>query len=308
MGGTTFKVGVIQGGAIDYAREPMVDRLPLRGTQDRGGSPSAPGGGSIVALDPATGVPGVGPASAGARPGPVCYGLGGEEPTLTDVMLLVGYMDPPAPSSAVPSPSMPRQRAGSSPEKVAQPLGMSVEEAAIGIYRIAAAQISDLIHEITVETRPRPARLRTARLRRHLRPALRRVRRRARRQADRGALHRLGERRLRPALRRYRARVHCPPRRSPFRARPRRSTRSMHPWWPAPAISLPPKGSPTMRSPSTGRSTCATDARVHEVTTPVAGGGPMDDDARRPSRCGLRGALRAQVRQGAPPTAPPAWR
>ena len=149
MGGTTFKVGVIQGGAIDYAREPMVDRYHYVAPKIEVVSIGA-GGGSIVALDPATGVPGVGPASAGARPGPVCYGLGGDEPTLTDVMLLVGYMDPGTfLGGTIALDAKAARRVFE--EKVAQPLGMSVEQAAIGIYRIAAAQITDLIHEITVE-------------------------------------------------------------------------------------------------------------------------------------------------------------
>ena len=149
MGGTTFKVGVIQGGAIDYAREPMVDRYHYVAPKIEVVSIGA-GGGSIVALDPATGVPGVGPASAGARPGPVCYGLGGDQPTLTDVMLLVGYMDPGTFLGGTISLDAEAARRVFA-EKIAQPLGMSVEEAAIGIYRIAAAQITDLIHEITVE-------------------------------------------------------------------------------------------------------------------------------------------------------------
>lgn len=149
MGGTTFKVGVIQGGAIDYAREPMVDRYHYVAPKIEVVSIGA-GGGSIVALDPATGVPGVGPASAGARPGPVCYGLGGEEPTLTDVMLLVGYMDPGTFLGGTIALDAEAARRVFT-EKVARPLGMSVEDAAIGIYRIAAAQIADLIHEITVE-------------------------------------------------------------------------------------------------------------------------------------------------------------
>ena len=149
MGGTTFKVGVIQGGAIDYAREPMVDRYHYVAPKIEVVSIGA-GGGSIVALDPATGVPAVGPASAGARPGPVCYGLGGTEPTLTDVMLLVGYMDPGTflGGSIALDRDAARRVFG---ETIAAPLGMSADEAAIGICRIAAAQIADLIHEITVE-------------------------------------------------------------------------------------------------------------------------------------------------------------
>ena len=149
MGGTTFKVGVIQGGTIDYAREPMVDRYHYVAPKIEVISIGA-GGGSIVALDPTTGVPSVGPMSAGARPGPVCYGFGGAEPTLTDIMLLVGYMDPETfLGGSIILDAAAARRAFA--EKIAEPLGMSVEEAAIGIYRIAAAQITDLIHEITVE-------------------------------------------------------------------------------------------------------------------------------------------------------------
>jgi N-methylhydantoinase A len=108
------------------------------------------GGGSIVWLEPGTQTPRVGPRSAGAKPGPVCYGLGGTEPTLTDVFMLIGYMDP----STFLGGSMRLDPAAARrvfAEKIAEPLRMDVEEAAFGIYRVATAQISDLIHEITVE-------------------------------------------------------------------------------------------------------------------------------------------------------------
>jgi N-methylhydantoinase A len=108
------------------------------------------GGGSIISLDPASKAPRVGPRSAGARPGPVCYGLGGDEPTLTDVLMLIGYMDPDiflGGSMRLDADAARRVFA----EKIARPLGMPVEEAAFGVYRVAAAQITDLIHEITVE-------------------------------------------------------------------------------------------------------------------------------------------------------------
>jgi N-methylhydantoinase A len=149
MGGTTFKVSVIQNGEIEYAREPMVDRFHY--TQPKIEVVSiGSGGGSIVWLEEGTGTPRVGPRSAGARPGPVCYGRGGNEPTLTDVFMLIGYMDP----NIFLGGTM-RLDAGKArrvfDEKIARPLGMGVEEAAFGIYRIATAQISDLIHEITVE-------------------------------------------------------------------------------------------------------------------------------------------------------------
>jgi N-methylhydantoinase A len=149
MGGTTFKVSVIQNGEIEYAREPMVDRFHYVQPKIEVVSIGS-GGGSIVWLEEGTGTPRVGPRSAGARPGPVCYGLGGTEPTLTDVFMLIGYMDP----NIFLGGTMRLDPANARrvfEEKIARPLAMGVEEAAFGIYRVATAQISDLIHEITVE-------------------------------------------------------------------------------------------------------------------------------------------------------------
>ena len=149
MGGTTFKVSVIQNGEIEYAREPMVDRFHYAQPKIEVVSIGS-GGGSIVWLEEGTGTPRVGPRSAGARPGPVCYGLGGTEPTLTDVFMLIGYMDP----NIFLGGTMRLDPANARrvfEEKIARPLAMGVEEAAFGIYRVATAQISDLIHEITVE-------------------------------------------------------------------------------------------------------------------------------------------------------------
>ncbi|MGC1353084.1 MAG: hydantoinase/oxoprolinase family protein [Xanthobacteraceae bacterium] len=149
MGGTTFKVSVIQNGEIEYAREPMVDRFHYMQPKIEVVSIGS-GGGSIVWLEDGTGAPRIGPRSAGARPGPVCYGLGGNEPTLTDVFMLIGYMDP----NIFLGGAMRLDGANARrvfDEKIATPLGMGVEEAAFGIYRVATAQISDLIHEITVE-------------------------------------------------------------------------------------------------------------------------------------------------------------
>ena len=149
MGGTTFKVGVIQGGALEFAREPLVDRYHYVAPKIEVVSIGA-GGGSIVSLEPRTGVPRVGPQSAGARPGPVCYGLGGTEPTLTDVMTLIGYMDPATFLGGALRLDIQAARKAFE-ASIARPMGMDVNEAAFGIYRIAAAQIADLIHEITVE-------------------------------------------------------------------------------------------------------------------------------------------------------------
>lgn len=149
MGGTTFKVSVIQDGVIEYAIEPMVDRFHYTQPKIEVVSIGA-GGGSIISVEADTGAPRVGPRSAGSRPGPVCYGLGGEDPTLTDVFMLVGYMDPAVflGGAMTLDPVAARHVFE---DKVAARMGMPVEEAAIGVYRVAAAQITDLVHEITVE-------------------------------------------------------------------------------------------------------------------------------------------------------------
>jgi N-methylhydantoinase A len=149
MGGTTFKVSVIQNSNIEYAREPMVDRFHYTQPKIEVVSIGA-GGGSIISLEPGSMAPRVGPRSAGSRPGPVCYGLGGAEPTLTDVFMLIGYMDP----DIFLGGAMTLDKGAAwrvFKEKIADPLGMRVEEAAFGVYRVAASQIADLIHEITVE-------------------------------------------------------------------------------------------------------------------------------------------------------------
>jgi N-methylhydantoinase A len=149
MGGTTFKVSVIQNGAIEYAREPMVDRFHY--TQPKIEVVSiGSGGGSIITLEAGTKAPRIGPRSAGSVPGPVCYGRGGTEPTLTDVFMLIGYMDPNI--FLGDTMKLDRDAAYAAFEaKIAKPLGLSVEEAAFGVYRVATAQVGDLIHEITVE-------------------------------------------------------------------------------------------------------------------------------------------------------------
>ena len=149
MGGTTFKVGVIQDGEIEYAREPMVARFHYVAPKIEVVSIGA-GGGSIVSLEPGTNAPKVGPRSAGADPGPICYGRGGTEITLTDVMTLIGYMDPDTFLGGSITLDIDAARR-TFEEQISGPLGMSVEEAAFGIFRVAAAQITDLIHEITVE-------------------------------------------------------------------------------------------------------------------------------------------------------------
>ncbi len=149
MGGTTFKVAVIQDGRFEYAREPMVDRYHYIAPKIDLMSIGA-GGGSIVDVDHRTRRPTVGPASAGARPGPICYGFGGDKPTLTDVAAILGYMDPDTFLGGVLRLDVERARK-KFVEVIARPLGMDVDAAASGIYRVAVARIADLIRNVTVE-------------------------------------------------------------------------------------------------------------------------------------------------------------
>jgi len=149
MGGTTFKVGVIQQGELEYARNPLVDRFHYIAPKIEVVSIGA-GGGSIISLDPRTNLPRVGPKSAGADPGPVCYGRGGSEPTLTDVLLLCGYMDPETFLGGSLTLDAHRSRQIFK-QTIADRMGVSMEEALFGIYQIAVEQTSGLIREVTVE-------------------------------------------------------------------------------------------------------------------------------------------------------------
>lgn len=149
MGGTTFKVSVVREGEIEKDYRPVLLRHSILSTKIWVESIGA-GGGSIAWVDPETGLLKVGPQGAGASPGPVCYGLGGAEPTVSDADLLLGYLNDEYFLGG--RMQLDTQRAAQAmEEKIAGPLGMSVTEAAAGIYRIANAHMSDLIRKATVE-------------------------------------------------------------------------------------------------------------------------------------------------------------
>ena len=148
MGGTTFKVGTIQEGRLDYQRESMVLRyhyaLPKLDVVSLGLA-----GGSIVAVD-ANGTPRLGPKSAGAYPGPICYHHGGHEPTLTDVDALLGYLNGEFFLEGRAELAIDDARAAFAAQ-VAAPLGMDTESAAAAVYRLANSRIHDLLHKTTVQ-------------------------------------------------------------------------------------------------------------------------------------------------------------
>lgn len=148
MGGTTFKVGVIRGGIPDRDHSPVILRHTVLSTKVWVESIGA-GGGSIAWLDGESGLLKVGPQGAGSRPGPVCYGLGGTEPTVSDADLVLGYLNEHYFMGG--RMTLDKQAAVRAVEKVARPLGMSVGEAASGIYRITNAHMADLLRRATVE-------------------------------------------------------------------------------------------------------------------------------------------------------------
>jgi N-methylhydantoinase A len=149
MGGTTFKVGVIRDGAVETDHRPIFMRYQLYLSKIWVESIGA-GGGSIVWIDPETGLLKVGPQGAGSSPGPICYGLGGAEVTVSDADLVLGYLN----GECFLGGRMKLDKARALEilsEKIAAPMKMSVAEAASGIYRITNAHMSDLIRRATVE-------------------------------------------------------------------------------------------------------------------------------------------------------------
>lgn len=147
MGGTSFDVGLIVNGASQHDTSSIVERLllliPAVSVRTIGA-----GGGSIAWLDEARTLR-VGPSSQGATPGPACYGSGGELPTVTDADVVLGYINPDYFLGG--SMKIYREKAEAAVKTVADPIGLSVIEAAQGIYRIVNSHMADLIRKVTIE-------------------------------------------------------------------------------------------------------------------------------------------------------------
>jgi N-methylhydantoinase A len=147
VGGTSFDVGLVVDGQPEYAREPVFDKyhvsFPMIDVVSIGS-----GGGSIAWID-AAGFLKVGPQSAGADPGPACYGRGGTEPTVTDANVVLGRIDPDYFLGGTWKLDRVKAEAVIS-ERIAKPLGLSVEEAAIGIIDILDARMADLVRRVTI--------------------------------------------------------------------------------------------------------------------------------------------------------------
>ena len=150
-GGTSYDVSLVRRGRIPWTRETWLGE-PYMGHMT--GFPSidvksiGAGGGSIASVD-AGGLLHVGPASAGAEPGPACYGRGGTRPTVTDACLVLGYLDPAYfLGGAMPLDLDAARRALD--EHVAQPLGLDLHRAAAAVLEVATEHMAQAIEEITV--------------------------------------------------------------------------------------------------------------------------------------------------------------
>jgi N-methylhydantoinase A len=147
MGGTTNDVALVRKGQPFLSLDGMIDKYPLRQAMIDITTIGA-GGGSIAWVDAAGGLK-VGPQSSGADPGPACYGRGGTEPTVTDANIALGYLNPDyfAAGELVLQPELARQVIQ---DRIAEPLGMSVIEAAAGIQQIVNNSMADQIRLVSV--------------------------------------------------------------------------------------------------------------------------------------------------------------
>jgi N-methylhydantoinase A len=147
VGGTSFEVGLILDSEIPLDPDPVVSQYSIRFPKIRVRSIGA-GGGSLAWID-SGGLLRVGPQSAGSRPGPACYGLGGTEPTVTDADLVLGYLD--ADAFLGGRMKLDRGLAMKALADLGSRLSIEAEEVAIGIFRIINAHMADLIRKATIE-------------------------------------------------------------------------------------------------------------------------------------------------------------
>ncbi|MBU2531882.1 MAG: hydantoinase/oxoprolinase family protein [Alphaproteobacteria bacterium] len=161
MGGTTAKASMVEDGNVLRAQEYAVGAGIMVGSRLLSGAgytlkvPAidlaevGAGGGSLVRVDSGGAIQ-VGPESAGAVPGPVCYAMGGEVPTVTDANVVLGYLNP----NHLVGGALPLD-AGKAREafltQVAEPLGLSIEDAAHGAFRIAASNMIRAIRAVSSE-------------------------------------------------------------------------------------------------------------------------------------------------------------
>ncbi len=152
MGGTTAKCSLIEGGQIRVTTEYKIEqtrtsagypiKIPVIDIVEIGA-----GGGSIAWIDQVSSLH-VGPRSAGALPGPACYGRGGEEPTVTDANVITGRINPQYfLGGEIP---LDAGRARQAMDRIAKALGVSIEDAALGVVRLANANMVNALKLVSL--------------------------------------------------------------------------------------------------------------------------------------------------------------
>jgi N-methylhydantoinase A/oxoprolinase/acetone carboxylase beta subunit len=147
IGGTSCDIALVTCGAPLIRSEGVIDgytvRVPMVDVSAIGA-----GGGSVAWLDGAGSLR-VGPHSAGSEPGPACYGRGGTQPTVTDASVVLYYIDPArfAGGTLTLQPELAR---AAIEQVIAAPLGMGVEQAALGIHRVLNAQMAEAIRLVSI--------------------------------------------------------------------------------------------------------------------------------------------------------------
>ena len=147
MGGTSFDITLTRNGVTNISKNIDMLRyrigIPMIQVETLGA-----GGGSIGWID-SMGLLQVGPQSAGANPGPACYGQGGTQPTVTDANLVLGYLNP----KGLLGGRLPLdlEKARKAIKSVADPLGISVERAAYGMFTIVNSNMVNGIRRVSVE-------------------------------------------------------------------------------------------------------------------------------------------------------------
>jgi N-methylhydantoinase A len=148
MGGTSFDCALIDRGEVGLAHRAELNRF-LTGLSLVDITAIGAGGGSIAWID-SRGMPRVGPRSAGSVPGPACYGRGGEEPTVTDATLALGFIDP----DYFLGGTMEVDRGlaeGAIATKIGAPLGWETTEAAAAIWTIVVQSMSAAVRAVSIE-------------------------------------------------------------------------------------------------------------------------------------------------------------
>lgn len=147
IGGTSADIALIADGRPMLRSEGLIGQHALRIAMVDVNTIGS-GGGSIAWID-AGGALKVGPESAGSEPGPACYDRGGKRPTVTDASVVLGYLSPDKFAGGAMSLSAPLA-AEAITSQVAEPLGLSVDEGALGIHRVVNAQMAEGIRLVSV--------------------------------------------------------------------------------------------------------------------------------------------------------------